>query len=85
MKAAVVVSHVIQDSAGALAPAESVGSGPEGASTSESAGLERKLHPADRHPPGLQPGPARSIKLTHTHTHTPTHTHTHTQGYLVYI
>lgn len=63
------MSPVVQDGAAAVAPAQSLGSGPEGASAAEPAGLQRKLHPPDRHPAGLQRGPAPGITHTHTHAH----------------
>lgn len=42
-----MLSCVVQDSAAALAPAQSFSSGPEGTSAAEPAGLQRKLHPSD--------------------------------------
>lgn len=48
------LSRVFQDGAAALAPAQGLGSGPEGAFVTEPAGLQRELHPPDGHPAGLQ-------------------------------
>lgn len=56
---------VVQDGAAAVAPAESLSSGLEGASAAGPAGLQRKLHPPDRHLAGLQTGPASGNKRTH--------------------
>lgn len=46
--------HMFQNGAAALAPAQGLGAGPEGAFVTEPAGLQRKLHPPDGHPAGLQ-------------------------------
>lgn len=45
---------MFQNGAAALAPAQGLGSGPEGAFVTEPAGLQRKLHPPDGHPAGIQ-------------------------------
>lgn len=56
---AVTVTCVLfQDGAAAVAPAQSLCPGPEGTSVAGSTGLQRELHQTDRHPAGLQPGPA---------------------------
>lgn len=57
-KAGAVLFCVMQDGAAAVAPAESLSSGLEGASAAGPAGRQRKLHSPDRHLAGLQTGPA---------------------------
>lgn len=61
------MSGVFQDGAAAVAPAQSLSSGSEGASAAGPAGLQRKLHPADRHPAGVHRGPAPGTTRTIKH------------------
>lgn len=48
---------MFQDGAAAVAPAPSLGLGPEREAAAGFTGLQRELHPTDGHPPGLQPRP----------------------------